>query len=540
MRYGLKTVAVLLAGICSACNGESEQKQDAAPVVEVEKAAPAEAVPAPEEVKPVAEGRFPDTMMASARVLEFVVEDASTGVPGTIDSFEDVYEKTPGIFTFRGGLKRNTPHEGKVKGTPSKITVAWKFETDFDSEPTKLGTWGGGSGWTGQPVYVNWPDSIADMFRNSSFGLTENFSNEEIMVGSLSSHIYFIDFKTGKASRKAIDVTNPIKGSISLDPSMNGNLYFGHGVPKSDEVPFGAGVIDLKKHKVTHMYNRDRDAWRGWGAYDSSPVVVGQFLIRPGENGKIYKFIREQGGLKLHSSLKYKVKKQKAAGVESSIAVYRNYGYFGDNYGNIICINLDTMKPVWRYDNHDDTDGSVVIDVEDGVPFVYTASEMDKQGDSGISYFVKLNGLTGEKVWEQKFKCNKAKIAGKSFDGGMYSTPLIGRGDCDSLIIVPISIHKPVFKGDLVAMNRYTGKVVYRVPLEHYAWSSPVGFYDESGKLYVVQGDCTGNMYIFEGATGKRLFCEKIGDNFESSPAVVDNALVVGSRGKVIFKMLVE
>ena len=153
-----------------------------------------------------------DTMMASAQTLEFVVNDAATGVSGKIDSFEDAYEKAPGIFTFRGGLKRNTPHEGKVQGTPSKITVAWKFETDFDSEPTKLGTWGGGSGWTGQPVYVHWPDSIADMFRNSSFGLTENFNNDEIMVGSLSSHIYFIDFNTGKPSRKAIDVTNPIKG----------------------------------------------------------------------------------------------------------------------------------------------------------------------------------------------------------------------------------------------------------------------------------------------------------------------------------------
>ena len=65
-------------------------------------------------------------------------------------------------------------------------------------------------------------------------------------------------------------------------------------------------------------------------------------------------------------------------------------------------------------------------------------------------------------------------------------------------------------------------------------------FYNENGKLYVVQGDCAGNMYILEGATGKRLFWQKIGDNFESSPAVVDNALVVGSRGKIIFKMLVE
>lgn len=551
----LKIATTLLALTCIACNGEQGEKnqpakqqaaqgtvQEAAPV----EVAPAEAAvetPAPEvtaEPAPVEEVSLPDTTYPSANVLEFVVDVVDKNTSGKITSFEDVYANAPGIFTFRGGLKRNTPHEGKVTGTPSKISVAWEFKTAFDSEPTKLGTWGGGSGWTGQPVYVNWPDSIYEKFKNEAVGLTSNFSKEEIMVGSLSSNVYFIDFATGKASRKEVDVSNPIKGSISLDPSLNGNLYFGQGVPKTDEVPFGAGVINLYKNKITHFFNRDKNAWRGWGAYDSSPVVVGDFLIRPGENGTVYKFSRKQGSLSLHSSMKYRVKKKKAPGIESSIAVYRNYGYFGDNNGNIVCINLDTMKPVWYYDNHDDTDGSIVINEEDGVPYIYTASEMDKQGDKGISYFVKLNGLNGEKVWEKQFKCNKAKIAGKSFDGGMYSTPLVGRGDCDSLLIVPMSIHKPIFSGNLVALNRYTGKVVYEVPLEHYAWSSPVGFYNEDNKLFVVLGDCAGNMYIFEGATGKRLFMKKIGDNFESSPAVAGNSLVVGSRGKVIFKMNVE
>ena len=52
------------------------------------------------------------------------------------------------------------------------------------------------------------------------------------------------------------------------------------------------------------------------------------------------------------------------------MAVYSNYGYTADNHGNILCINLNTMKPVWRYDYRDDNDSSPVVGVEDGKPYI--------------------------------------------------------------------------------------------------------------------------------------------------------------------------
>ena len=74
----------------------------------------------------------------------------------------------------------------------------------------------------------------------------------------------------------------------------------------------------------------------------------------------------------------------------------------------------------------------------------------------------------------------------------------------------------------------------------HYAWSSPVGFYNENNELFIFQGDCAGNVYLIRGKTGEILFKERMGHNFESSPAVHGNSAVVGTRGNEIYRFDVK
>lgn len=482
--------------------------------------------------------RFPDTVYASVNQIKWDVTVLDTTVDGRLQYLTDPYDLVDGTYTFRGNQRREMPVSGKVSGTPSEIIKVWEFMTDCDLTETSMGTWGGGSGWTGQPVYVHWSDSLMDRFRASSPGLTDDFSEKEIIVGSLSRHVYFIDYETGKASRTSINSGNTIKGSVTLDPEY-ANVYVGHGIPITE--PFGTVTIDLFQHKVTHAFGRDSKPWRSWQAYDACAIVAGGFLFRTGENGGVYKFARSQGSLSVVSRLRFReARRGDAAGIESSMAVCRNYGYFGDNRGNILCINLDTMNPVWYYDNHDDTDGSIVIEEKEGVPYVYTCSEMEKQGENGKAYFVKLNGLTGEKVWETTFPCKIGHIAGKHFDGGMYATPLLGHGDCEDLIFTHICDNIPAFHGFTVALRKDTGEPVWTHDLIRYAWSSPAAFYNEEGKLFLFAGDCYGNVYLLDGRTGERLFTTKIGDNFESSPVVMDDCVVMGSRGMFIYKMKVQ
>ena len=481
---------------------------------------------------------LPDTTYASINSLVYQIEIVDKTTSGTLEKLDNLYADCHGVLNFRGSPSNQLPFYGEIADRPTKVSVDWVFMTDYGPLKALFGIWGGGTGWTGQPLYVSYPDSLIDAYLEQSPGLTASFTGEEIIISLLCGKVYFIDYQTGKPSRQAINVQNPVKGTPSLDPSFNGLLYIGQGIPRKR--PFGKVVVNLFTHQLTQTFGEDKTAWRNWDAYDSSPIAVDKFLFWCGENGSVYKYLREEQQLTLHTMLRYHVKGKNAPGIESTTAIYKDYGYLTDNHGNIICFNLHTLQPVWVYDNHDDTDASPVVEEEDGVPVVYTGCEIDKQGREGFSYFVKLNGLTGEKIWEQKISGRRLKRKTDWSDGGMFATPLLGIGDCDSLIFSNFCIHQSALKGECIAMNKYTGQVNYRTPLKHYAWSSPVGLCDKNGEMYIFTADAIGNVYVIHGKTGEIILLQKIGNNFESSPIVIANSVIIGSRGREIYKLSIE
>lgn len=482
---------------------------------------------------------YPATQFPSVEALNFKVDVFDTLHSGAIDNLADLYIDAPGVFTFRGNLMRNADFGGKVKGRPDTLTIDWTFDTEMDNRDTSVGTWGGGTGWTGQPLYVCWPDSVLIHFQKEFNTEGYKLARQEIMFGSLCSKAYFLNFETGEPTRPAVDVYNPIKGTASLDPTMNGNLYIGQGVPAVE--PFGAMCVNLFRHKITHFFGRDAKAWRGWSAYDSSPIRMGNFLIRPGENGTLYKFlIGENGDLSLHSTLRFRQKNlYGAGGMECSIAVVANYGVVGDNHGNVVCVDLNTMQPVWYYYLADDIDASPVMEMEADTPYVYVGCEVDRQGLSGTANLAKINVLNGQECWSLKTPSYKVNRDGKHFDGGYYATPLLGRGNCKDRLFVNLVENSPDVRqpGYFVAIDKQKGEVLYRVKLKHYAWSSPVLFLNEKDECFVLTSDTYGNIYIFDGKSGEQLCCQHVGSNFESSPVVVGNQIVIGSRGRTIYKL---
>lgn len=484
---------------------------------------------------------LPDTSYTSVEQLTWDVIVTDSTVDGSLKVFNDPYLKTPSQLAFRGNQLRNADFGGKVKGRPTKIVQDWTFETDVDMSPTKLGVWGGGTGWTSQPLYVEWPSDVVKKFKSTpSAKLTSDFSSKEIVVASLCGKLHFINFENGKASREGLDMGNPVKGTPTIDPRFNGLVYAGHAVQAHGDVC--QNVIDLFKHDVVmRVPGLDPQLTRSWPGCDSSPLYVDGFVIWPSENGLVYKYDVRGDSVKVHSKLRYtRAGAMGGAGVESSICVYKNYGYFGDNHGNILCVNLNNMKPVWYYDNHDDIDATTVCEVVNGKPYVYVASEVDHQGNSGFCYMAKLDGLTGQEVWAIHVPCTKLNMGTKHFDGGMYSTPLLGGGNCSDLMFSTLANDGVNGMGNFYAFEKRTGKIVYKTPLKHYSWSSPVGFYNEKNELFILVGDTYGTIYLIEGKTGRIICDEKIGDNFESSPVAVGNSIVVGSRGKYIYKVHIE
>ena len=481
---------------------------------------------------------FADTLFPSAEKILFVIDTFEKEIPGELLYLEDDYPELPGVFTFRGSPSRNPNFRGMLHGDSIDIHTEWVFVTEYDRTETSHGSWGGGTGWTGQPLFIHWPDSLMAKFSDPD-SLEWTPPAKEVIVASLCGKVYFIDFETGEPTRKAFDTKNVLKGTPALNPYLNGDLYIGHGVQK--QTPFGHHVYNLFTNEVVQAIGKDTKAWRGWGAYDASPVEVGGFLFRSGENGTLYKYYIADGDFRLHSTLRYSLTKYRSTpGMESSMAVCRNYGYLTDNAGNVLCVNLNTLQPVWHYKNLDDTDASPLVDVEDDIPYVYSGCEVDRQGIAGSSRFVKLHGLTGERLWEDTIRCRRIQIGEKTLDGGMFGSPLLGAGDCEGMIFANFCINKTSAKGQLIAFDKSDGTILYRTKTKQYCWSSPVPFFNADNEMFVFTADCAGNIYLIQGKTGEIVATKRVGGNFESSPIIVEDKIILGSRGNKIYKISLE
>ena len=269
-------IAPLLLLLVS-CNSGNNTKNTAG-ATEENKAETTENPQAGEEVVE----RLPDTKFPSVEALTYTVEVVDTSIDGKLESLENLYTAPGSVLAFRKGLKRQAEYTGGTDNTPTELSVAWKFNTAIDQVSPGQRSWGGGTGWTGQDLYVEWPDTVAEKFRKGGL-VNDNFNGKELIFASLCGKMYFLNPDNGEPTRDAIDVGNPIKGTPSIDPTFNGNVYVGQGI--AHRRPFGALVVDLFSNTVSDFFPEDRNAQRRWGAYDSSPIRVGQFLFRPGENG---------------------------------------------------------------------------------------------------------------------------------------------------------------------------------------------------------------------------------------------------------------
>ncbi|QGU96241.1 PQQ-binding-like beta-propeller repeat protein [Clostridium bovifaecis] len=455
--------------------------------------------------------------------------------------FSDKYSDIEGVLTFRGNNLRNSPSFGIVNVKQNELKEGWSRDTSTSS-------WGGGAGWTGQPSIIKWQEDVKQIMN-----IKEEYRNKkdfvEVVYASLDGKVYFLDLETGKSTREAINIHNPIKGSVSLDPRGYPLLYVGQGIPESGKI--GYRIFSLLDGKELYFINGiDPIAFRGWGAFDSAPVIDKEKdrMLLCGENGLFYniklntKFDKKKKKITINPQVlkyRYKIQENSYQGIENSIAIHKNLGYFADNGGIIQCLNLQNMKPVWIFDNKDDTDATITIEVEGGTPYIYTANEVDKQGDKGKAYLRKIHGITGKLIFEKSYDA-MSLLGEHPVNGGVLATSIIGKKGIKNLVIFNVARYKKFNSGLMVALDKRTGEEVWRLEMPNYCWSSPVDVYNEEGKGYILQGDSIGNLYLIEGKTGKILNNINLGTNIESSPAVFNSALVVATRGGKIFRVSIS
>ncbi|MHB1485403.1 MAG: outer membrane protein assembly factor BamB family protein [Saccharofermentanales bacterium] len=484
--------------------------------------------------------------------------------PYDISFFDPItYQKIPGVLTFRGNSFRNSPSYGFTTMKDHLVEQIWERQVGGLKSSRWDFSWSG-TGWTGQPIIVRWPDDVKNMM-NIYASKKAKSDLVEVISATMDGNIYFYDLEDGKATRPPINIKVPIKGTPAIDPRGYPILYVGQGdyaAPGKEKQPMGMRIFNLIDQSMLYLINGDdKMAFRtDWGACDSSPVIDAKSdtLIWGSENGVIYTaklntiFDKETKKVTINpvfANLRYKAATTSLLGIECSPSFYGQYMYFSDNSGTLSCIDLKTMKHAWIKQLDDDTDVTPVISVEEGGVYIYIGTEVDFQRKFtgnyvGDAYIYKIDAMTGETIWRNSYKCwtkNDEKNVGNDINGGVIGTPVVGKNNINNLVAFSFCMTNGIYSGNtLAAFDKETGELIWSYKSSYYGWSSPVDIYDKNGNAYLIFPDSQSNMYILDGQTGAELSVGKItmaggeGGTVESSAAIYNDTLVIGTRRGVI------
>ena len=470
------------------------------------------------------------------------------------------YTALQGIITFRGNNYRQGASYGTADVKTAKLQVLWSVPTGAIAKASGTGSWTG-SGWTGQPLIIKWPDDLKSIMnikdsKKTEAGLTE------IIYPCLDGKIYFLDLKDGTYTRTPIvSGGGPFKGTGSIDPNGTPILFVGHGDGSRTGQSARVRLYSLVDQSLLYTFGARPDpaSYRSWYAYDSSALydAAADTLVEPGENGILYtvklntSFDKAAGTLSISPDTPIKVNYANPAykdtgtavstplwGMEDSAVAWSHYLYVTDNGGKLFCWDLNTMKLVWVQNVLDDTNDSPVFEEENGHGYIYISTSVHEtatttaSGRKGSIPIWKIDAATGEIVWKTTpYSCYTVL----DVSGGVQDTPVLGQNDISNLVIYAIARTPNPGSGIIVAIDKKTGKEVWRTPTNHYMWSSPVAVYTPGGKSYIVACDTIGNMFLLEGKTGNIVDTINLGANIEASPAVFGNTIVVGTRGQKIY-----
>lgn len=408
----------------------------------------------------------------------------------------------------------------------------------------------------------------------------------EVIYPAMDGKIYFFELETGTKTRNPINVGAVIKSTPCLDPRGWPVLYVGQSIQSVNENNLPVAYIYayslISNEELARFGGHDYFSEREWQAYDSSPLIVDDTLVYGGENGVLYTaklnttFDAAAGTVAIapESLVKYSYTgtgytKTDAAGsrwygIESSVSGFRNYVYFADNGGRLQCVDLNTMQLQFVADLSEDADATVVIDesYEDNTFYLYAASQVKTAtagSEYGYSYHRCFDGRTGALKWEEKWL---ASTGDSNNGGGTLATPQVGRGNVSHLVYYSMNLvaltgsnaqqtpaaasadeaqatpaeqsagTQYALGGRIVAYDKRRGEVVWSIEQSADYWSSPVLVYDELGKGYLIQCDRSGFVKLYDALTGAELFSIDLGSRIDSTPAVFDQYLVVGTRGK--------
>jgi hypothetical protein len=274
--------------------------------------------------------------------------------------------------------------------------------------------------------------------------------------------------------------------------------------------------------------------------WDGSALVLDDYLFEGGENSvfhvvKLNRGYDESGMVTVDPELVFFAPgwdDQQLAdlgddevSIENSVAISGNTVYFGNSGGLIqgwdITGLADGIDPTrtFRYWVGEDTDASVVVD-DEGMLYIGAEFEKNKERAREVGQILKLDPSKPDDplVWSIKDQ--------DSSPAGVWGTAGLHR----DIVIVPTNA------GDVHGIDRATGEIRWTKDLPGPTWQSPVIVDD-----VLVMGDCSGVLHGYDVSDTTvdppELWSVELGGCIESTPAVWNDRIYVGTRGGAFFAL---
>ena len=467
---------------------------------------------------PVATTVSPSSTTSAPPVVSTTVPIAptTTAAPGLVadDSVGAPWGSVDGITMFRGNPTRTFYGSGPVPEDPALL---WRFPDSAMCGNSPLSgqdvIWCG-TGWTGQPAVWERPDGIT-----------------EVIFGAYDKAVHFLDAATGRRTRPDFPMGDIIKGSVVLDPDGFPLLYVGSRDPDYRVIALDGDtpreVWALSALSVNGIWNND---------WDSNAVIVDDLLLIGGENSywfavKLNRSYDEAGRVTVDPDvvtaipaftpeLRAAVGNQQS--IESSTAVYGDVAFFGNGAGRVVGIDLAQLPDgeadiVFDFWVGDDVDATIVID-GDGMLYVSAEEDLRTARAAEIGQLIKLDPSRPNDplVWG-------IEIPGTgSVDGGIWATPALHRG----------YLYVATNPGELLVVDTATGEVVWSDDVGTHAWSSPAIVDDTL--VVAVNCEVSAALRAYDladpAAPRERWEVAVTGGCIESTPAIWKDRIYVGSR----------
>ena len=492
--------------------------------------------------------------------------------------------KQLGVMTFRGDNFRRNAAVGTLSAAPTGLKEKWHAESG-SSRGTNQTYYG--YGWTGQPVIARWSTQVRE-----GSNLFEKKINtkalKEVIIAGMDGNIRFLDLADGELTRNSIKLGYPMRGTPTLHTSGYPFMSVGQFARK---MKVKTGKIGLRQYNLySQKEQKLLDGLDGKyhrplndvGSFETSALIdrTSDTLIAAGSNGMLYleslnsSFDYNAKVLTIDPSItvmNYKVKGQKSTAllaIESSPAVYDKYVYMANMGGVLMCIDTDTLKPVWAVNTGDSVMAAVAMDMqirenaqETPVPAdtgdeddpkgkapadnrelsLYTANMLNnrKKGDSDIQ-IRRYDALSGKEIWKTSVGVTKGKK--DKDDVGAKASPVIGQHGLNDLVYFTVTglsdegRQQLGLSGEtpavLIALEKASGKIVWSYGLSSRSESSPIAVYDEKGNGWIIQCEQNGTIHLLEGLTGSVVDTMQLNAEIEASPAAYGSTVVIGTTGK--------